>query len=52
MGGQRRRTDADVRHLHWLRSNLDSDVVDMLVINAGRHPYRRRDGVAGIPLAL
>ena len=44
--------DADVRHLHWLRRQLGSDVVDLAVITTGTRAYRRADGVAVIPLAL
>lgn len=45
-------TDADVRHLHWLRNQLPNDTVELLVITTGANAYRRRDGVAVIPLAL
>lgn len=45
-------SDRDVRHLHWLRSKVGDDVVDLVVINTGTRAYRRRDGVAVIPLAM
>ncbi|MEI2777239.1 MAG: DUF4143 domain-containing protein [Tetrasphaera sp.] len=45
-------TDADVRHLLWLRHQLRDDVVDLVVLTTGQHAYRRRDGVAVVPLAL
>ncbi|AKT50681.1 ATP-binding protein [Arsenicicoccus sp. oral taxon 190] len=45
-------TDSDVRHLHWLRGQLPDRVVDLAVITTGATAYRRRDGVAVIPLAL
>lgn len=45
-------TDADVRHLQWLRAQLPNDTVDLLVITTGTHAYRRQDGVAVVPLAL
>jgi len=45
-------TDADVRHLHWLRRQLPDDVVDLMVITTGETAYRRSDGVAVVPLAL
>lgn len=45
-------TDHDVRHLLWLREQRPDDVVDLVVITAGQHAYRRSDGVAVIPLAL
>ncbi len=44
--------DSDVRHLHWLRGQLSDDVVDAMVITTGTSAYRRRDGVAVVPLAL
>lgn len=44
--------DKDVRHLNWLREQLGDRVVDRLVINTGPFAYRRRDGVAVVPLAL
>jgi len=45
-------TDRDVRHLIWLRDRLPDEVVDLAVITAGPYAYRRRDGVAVIPLGL
>ena len=44
--------DADVRHLHWLASVLQDDLLDMVVLTTGPTAYRRRDGVAVVPLAL
>ena len=44
--------DTDVRHLLWLREQLPHEVADLMVISAGTHAYRRRDGVAVVPLAL
>lgn len=44
--------DADVRHLRWLREQLRDDVVDLLVVTAGRYAYRRADGIGVVPLAL
>lgn len=44
--------DSDVRHLHWLREQLPSDVVDLVVVTTGAHSYRRRDGIAVVPLGL
>ena len=43
---------ADVRHLLWLRDLLGDQVVDLVVVTAGRAAYRREDGVAVVPLAL
>ena len=45
-------SDADVRHLVWLRDQLGTRVRDLVVITAGREAYRRRDGIAVVPLAL
>lgn len=45
-------TSADVRHLLWLRDQLSDDVVDLVILTAGSHAYRRPDGVAVVPLAL
>lgn len=45
-------TDADVRHLRWLREQLGNDVVDLVVVTTGKNAYRRSDGVAVVPLAL
>lgn len=44
--------DNDVRHLLWLKQSLPKQIVDLVVINTGTHAYRRKDGVAVIPLAL
>lgn len=44
--------DADVRHLLWLRDQMPDDVVDLIVLTTGTTAYRRRDGVAVVPLAL
>lgn len=44
--------DNDAKHLHWLRDRIGSDLIDAIVIYAGEHAYRRRDGVAVVPLAL
>lgn len=45
-------TDADVRHLHWLKERLGDDVLDMIVISTGTYAYRRQDGVAVVPAVL
>jgi len=44
--------DSDVKNLLWLKEKLNSDMIDMLLINTGSEAYRRRDGVAVIPAAL
>lgn len=44
--------DVDVRHLIWLREQLGDQVVDLAVLTTGEHAYRRRDGIAVIPLGL
>jgi len=45
-------TDADVRHLAWLKRQLGSTVLDVAVITTGTEAYRRSDGIAVIPFAL
>ncbi|WP_066584348.1 ATP-binding protein [Cellulomonas timonensis] len=42
----------DVRHLLWLKDRLGDSLVDMVVLTTGKHAYRRKDGVAVVPLAL
>jgi len=45
-------SDGDVTHLNWLHDQLGDRLIDRLVVNTGPHAYRRRDGVAVVPLAL
>ena len=40
--------DDDVKHLHWLESQIGPDLLDA----AGSEAYRRADGIAVIPAAL
>jgi predicted AAA+ superfamily ATPase len=42
----------DGRHLSWLCDRLGDRVVDRLVLTTGPAAYRRRDGIAVVPLAL
>lgn len=44
--------DDDVKHLLWMRDKLGDRCVDTVVVHTGREAYRRRDGVAVVPLAL
>ena len=44
--------DSDVRHLKWLRDQLGDRLIDAVVITTGPDAYRRRDGIAVVPLAL
>jgi predicted AAA+ superfamily ATPase len=44
--------DRDLKHLRWLAAKLGDRLVDQVVLYAGAHAYRRRDGVAVVPLAL
>lgn len=44
--------DVDTKHLCWLRDRIGKDLIDAVVIYAGEHAYRRRDGIAVVPLAL
>jgi predicted AAA+ superfamily ATPase len=43
---------ADVAHLNWLENELSEIVVDKVILNTGDRAYRRKDGVAVVPLAL
>ena len=42
----------DVRHLHWLRNKVGSDLLDAVAVTTGSHAYRRKDGIAVVPAAL
>lgn len=42
----------DLRHLHWLRERIGTDLLDTLVVTTGRDAYRRPDGIGGVPAAL
>lgn len=44
--------DDDVRHLNWLAEQIGDRLVERVVLTAGQDAYRRRDGVAVVPLAL
>jgi hypothetical protein len=44
--------DDDVKHLRWLSDTIGSNLLDAVVITTGSDAYRRKDGVAVIPLAL
>lgn len=44
--------DKHVTHLRWLRAQLGDDLLDAVVINTGKHAYRREDGIAVVPAAL
>ena len=44
--------DADVKHLIWLRDQLGKRLRDAAVITTGPYAYRRKDGIAVVPLAL
>ena len=45
-------TDADQKHLLWLKDKVGDQMIDSLVINTGQYAYRTKHGVAAIPLAL
>jgi predicted AAA+ superfamily ATPase len=45
-------SDRDVRHLSWLQKQIGDRLADRVLITTGEHAYRRRDGVAVVPLAL
>jgi predicted AAA+ superfamily ATPase len=44
--------DADLKHLHWLATQIGGELLDAAVITTGKHAYRREDGIAVIPAAL
>jgi predicted AAA+ superfamily ATPase len=44
--------DHDVRHLHWLRSQVGDDLLDAVVVTTGPEAYRRSDGIAVVPASL
>ena len=44
--------DDDVKHLRWLQDRLGADLLDAVVVNTGEYAYRRKDGIAVVPLAL
>jgi hypothetical protein len=45
-------TDADCKHLLWLRGQLGTGLRDAVVITTGAQAYRRSDGIAVVPAAL
>lgn len=45
-------SDGDVKHLNWLNERLGNRLADRVVLTTGARAYRRRDGVAVVPLAL
>lgn len=44
--------DKDVTHLRWLKEQIGSDLIAAAVVTTGKRAYRRKDGVAVVPLAL
>ncbi len=44
--------DADVRHLRWLGDAIGDLLRESVVITAGPHAFRRKDGICVVPLAL
>jgi len=45
-------SDADVRHLLWLRQQIGDALLDAMVLTTGGEAYRRADGIAVVSLAL
>lgn len=45
-------TDRDVRHLRWLADVMGPDLLDAAVLTAGPAAFRRKDGIAVVPLVL
>lgn len=44
--------DQDVKHLRWLRDQIGDQLLDAAVLTTGPQAYRRKDGIAVIPLGL
>lgn len=44
--------DRDVRHLHWLHTQIGDRLLDAIVVTSGPAAYRRPDGIAVVPAAL
>jgi uncharacterized protein len=42
----------DGKHLRWLRERLGDRLLDQVIVSTGPETYRRRDGIAVVPLAL
>jgi uncharacterized protein len=42
---------ADGKHLKWLKSEIEEQLIDLVVIYAGKYAYRHND-IAYVPLAL
>jgi uncharacterized protein len=45
-------SNAELRHLTWLRNEIGDNLLDSIVITTGTDAYRRKDGIAIIPAAL
>lgn len=45
-------TDADVKHLNWLKERVGDRLIERIVVHTGPVAYRRPDGVGVVPLAL
>lgn len=44
--------DRDTVHLRWLRQEDEEHMLDAVVLTTGAHAYRRKDGIAVVPLGL
>lgn len=44
--------DEDGKHLRWLAEKLGDQVLDQVILTTGPYAYRRKDGIAVVPLAL
>lgn len=45
-------SDSDVKHLRWLKERIGDRLADAIVVTTGERAYRRKDGIAVVPLAL
>src|SRR5205085_8067381 len=44
--------DDDGKHLRWLAEQLGDQLLDQVILTTGPYAYRRKDGIAVVPLAL
>jgi hypothetical protein len=42
----------DLRHLHWLATQIGSDLLDAVLVTTGPYALRRPDGIAVVPAVL
>lgn len=45
-------SDADVRHLHWLREKIGKTLANAIVVSTRAYAYQGADGSGVLPAAL